>query len=194
MSPGGEAGRAAGHPGPPSYLQGRWALELSASVSTWEGKVPIPASPARLLAQSWTAAMASEGKSPRGLRARGGAPPRSCEPQAAAGSGCKGGKDEALGVCCALSSALPRRAGGPWAASAARAGLEPSAAGCFSPSPAEMARWKGLSLRCPPRPLTPRRLSFPVQPPPPSEEKAFVALSFTASKTLWGWRAYTRFH
>ena len=30
--------------------------------STWEGKIPIPATLARLLAQSWTVAMTSKGK------------------------------------------------------------------------------------------------------------------------------------
>lgn len=32
------------------------------SPSTWEGKIPIPATPAKLLAQSWTVAMTSKGK------------------------------------------------------------------------------------------------------------------------------------
>lgn len=72
MSPSWEARSEAGHqvtPEPSGYLrQGRclWTFEelktFSASLSTWEGKIPIPASPARLLAQSWTVAMTSKGK------------------------------------------------------------------------------------------------------------------------------------
>lgn len=49
-----------------------WSFRTLASVSTWEGKVPIPADPARLLAQSWIVAITSKGKSFCGLRARNG--------------------------------------------------------------------------------------------------------------------------
>lgn len=35
---------------------------LAPVLSTWEGKTPIPSTPARLLAQSWTVAMTSKGK------------------------------------------------------------------------------------------------------------------------------------
>lgn len=43
---------------------------FSARQSTWEGKIPIPATPARLLAQSWTVAMTSKGKQLAGGRRR----------------------------------------------------------------------------------------------------------------------------
>lgn len=72
MSPSWEARSEAGRqrtPEPSSYLRLGWWLwtfeklkTFSARQSTWEGKIPIPATPARLLAQSWTVAMTSKGK------------------------------------------------------------------------------------------------------------------------------------
>lgn len=86
MSPSWEARSEAGRqltPEPSDYLRpGSWLWTFqrlktfSASRSTWEGKIPIPATPARLLAQSWTVAMTSKGKQFAGGRRRWEQSPR----------------------------------------------------------------------------------------------------------------------